>query len=349
MLSFRTLLLLLLCCCSSATALAGSRTTVSFANVDSVGTVGNPSNIIRTVTLTGGYPLKRMDFSGTLQTLIAGTALSEAHVKVTPPAGMGPVFTLLITFDNTLQPVGTIFSGSNSLGAPPAGWSSSGTWTFEFFESFDDGPGADVRWKTFNITFNDAPASPNLLSSSEDLGIISTGQRSVTASFIPNRVKWYRFHTADSIGAVGQGNALAINTSTGFFSPITDTVIALYNSDGQRIAFNDDISGSNLLSVLSFGTSVPLGATVPDVLVGASGSLDPGTYYLAVCPFAAANTYTDDFGVTNASTTTGSITVTLRATVPGAGGSCPADFNRSGSVEVQDIFDYLSAWFAGCQ
>jgi subtilisin-like proprotein convertase family protein len=27
---------------------------------------------------------------------------------------------------------------------------------------------------------------------------------------------------------------------------------------------------------------------------------------------------------------------------------CPADFNRSGTVSVQDIFDYLAAYFAGC-
>jgi hypothetical protein len=27
--------------------------------------------------------------------------------------------------------------------------------------------------------------------------------------------------------------------------------------------------------------------------------------------------------------------------------NCPADFNRSGSLEIQDIFDFLNAWFAG--
>ena len=28
--------------------------------------------------------------------------------------------------------------------------------------------------------------------------------------------------------------------------------------------------------------------------------------------------------------------------------NCPADFNGSGSITVQDIFDYLAAYFAGC-
>jgi hypothetical protein len=27
---------------------------------------------------------------------------------------------------------------------------------------------------------------------------------------------------------------------------------------------------------------------------------------------------------------------------------CPADFNRSGTVSVQDIFDFLAVYFAGC-
>jgi subtilisin-like proprotein convertase family protein len=27
---------------------------------------------------------------------------------------------------------------------------------------------------------------------------------------------------------------------------------------------------------------------------------------------------------------------------------CPADFNTSGTLEIQDIFDFLNAWFAGC-
>ena len=33
---------------------------------------------------------------------------------------------------------------------------------------------------------------------------------------------------------------------------------------------------------------------------------------------------------------------------PTGGGSCHADFNGNGHLEVQDIFDFLSAWFAGC-
>jgi hypothetical protein len=30
------------------------------------------------------------------------------------------------------------------------------------------------------------------------------------------------------------------------------------------------------------------------------------------------------------------------------GPHCRADFNGSGTIEVQDIFAFLSTWFAGC-
>ena len=33
---------------------------------------------------------------------------------------------------------------------------------------------------------------------------------------------------------------------------------------------------------------------------------------------------------------------------PGLEASCPADFNNDGVVSIQDIFDFLAAWFAGC-
>ena len=29
-------------------------------------------------------------------------------------------------------------------------------------------------------------------------------------------------------------------------------------------------------------------------------------------------------------------------------GDCPADYNGDGALTVQDIFDFLAQWFAGC-
>jgi hypothetical protein len=38
---------------------------------------------------------------------------------------------------------------------------------------------------------------------------------------------------------------------------------------------------------------------------------------------------------------------TLAGTIPGGAPACPADFNGVGGLNVQDIFDFLAAWFAG--
>jgi len=45
------------------------------------------------------------------------------------------------------------------------------------------------------------------------------------------------------------------------------------------------------------------------------------------------------------------VSMRLEGEVMGGGGvnACAADFNGSGRVDVQDIFDFLSAWFAGSQ
>lgn len=43
----------------------------------------------------------------------------------------------------------------------------------------------------------------------------------------------------------------------------------------------------------------------------------------------------------NANSGTGTLSITLAA-------DCPADFNHDGANSVQDIFDFLASWFAGC-
>jgi hypothetical protein len=44
----------------------------------------------------------------------------------------------------------------------------------------------------------------------------------------------------------------------------------------------------------------------------------------------------------------GGCTVTATGSITSAPPTCRADFNLSGAPDVQDIFDFLNAWFAGC-
>jgi hypothetical protein len=53
--------------------------------------------------------------------------------------------------------------------------------------------------------------------------------------------------------------------------------------------------------------------------------------------------------LTPTGTQSGTVSLTLRSTLPAAGTPCPcpADFNGVGGVGLQDLFDYLTAWFSG--
>lgn len=355
MLSLRTLtplLPLLLGCCTSSVALAGPRQTVAYTNIDTVAPAGNAANQTRTITLNGAYPLKRIDFSGQLTTLVAGSQPIHAHIIVTPPPNTGITYSLPIIWNTTAPAVNAVTSGSYSFDVP-ANWPSAGTFTFEFSDDTDNGPGADARWKTINISMCDSvspPAWPAFFGGYDDMGIISAGTRSKWVSLSPGAVHWVRFHTANPIAMSEFGYALSIDTLDSNLPPFNDTVIALYDGNGHRIALNDDISApTNLFSALSFGTSAPSGSPITESRIGADGSLEAGTYYLAVVAFDSTNTYGDDFQVVSHSIREGSVRVNIRSTIPAPSGACPADFNRSGNTEVQDIFDFLSAWFAGCQ
>ena len=93
----------------------------------------------------------------------------------------------------------------------------------------------------------------------------SSGDATGNASISANEIDWYRFSTG--------GGSFTISATTPTSN--LDTVIGLYNSSGQRVAYNDDVSYYNFDSQ----TTVTLAA---------------GTYYLGVTNYmgTAGGTYT---------------------------------------------------------
>jgi hypothetical protein len=154
----KTMIVALLAAAGTATmATAVVRETVTIAGpATSLGLVGNPGNTVATAILTGtwdnagtptAYTVQQLVFDGT----IAGGFLGEASILVTAPGGeqfvISPrrggtspaTYTGLITI-----PVGAI---SNVAG----------TWTFQFFDLFDDGgsTGVDSTFTNVTIGFDD--------------------------------------------------------------------------------------------------------------------------------------------------------------------------------------------------
>lgn len=99
------------------------------------------------------------------------------------------------------------------------------------------------------------------------------------------------------------------------------------------------------LSLPSFGTSAG-GSVAISIGTGPGGRNQIRYTPPASVPVGGLNdTFT--YRITEATTAllaTGTVGVTVSTSTPSF---CPGDFNRSGAVGVQDLFDYLAAYFAG--
>jgi hypothetical protein len=219
------------------------------------------------------------------------------------------------------------------------------SWTYTAYSTIDQDPAKyDAEWTSLTVTLNDG--APTIAT---DLGTLEPGAVSRSATLALHETKWFRFTLPETLNAA-IGQYLDIDTEGSTLAGLTnDTEIALYNEDGVRVGYDDD-DGTGALSQLTFGGGSrpgPVGAPAYNGRDGAT--LAAGTYWLAVRGYEASapNAVGWDFSNTNASIRSGGIKVTVRTNV-GQPVGCAADFNRSGGVEVQDIFDYLNSWFAGC-
>ncbi|MFO0491478.1 MAG: hypothetical protein ACK51T_03500, partial [bacterium] len=180
-----------------------------------------------------------------------------------------------------------------------------------------------------------------------------------------NDAKWYSFAIAGEVNATNtfyvdidtEGTGPGVAPTMGNF---VDTEIGLYSSIGALLG-NDDDSGSDRRSALSFGSTtpvrpaVPTGTSVVDVARnGRNGRLIAGTYYLAVSTYN-----TSDFSLTLPTTraaSTGDRVVNVRTNLPG--NACPNPSNVSGpgqnttaldnELTADDIIVFLNRFFAGC-
>jgi hypothetical protein len=116
---------------------------------DSQAAVGMMSH---TVTLAGGYNLGDISWDGFALPYNTGTYGSELRLSVS-----GPLGSALITLGSgTTFPAGANFTGTSVAFA--GGGDPAGVWTFDFYESYDDGGDGlpDAIWDDICFTFNEA-------------------------------------------------------------------------------------------------------------------------------------------------------------------------------------------------
>lgn len=293
--------------CFGTQALAVVRQTVSFTAVDSNGPLNSVSNSVRTAVVTGGYPLGRMTFSGSLTSLHVLTQLIDSRVEITAPNGARMTFQPFAsggTFATQSFNVPLFMSGV----VDPAG-----TWTFRFYELIDNGGTAqiDARWNLSIAYSDDPPTAP----SSTSFGTITAAGTTRTLSLSASTVTWARF-------SIGCSSFVPLNTYldldsqgttlTGTLSP-NDLQIAIYNSSGVLVASDDD-SGPGFTPQLSFGVGTRAPIEDGDVFAGQHGPLSSGLYYLAMGAYPMT-IQPASWGATANSTATGSITLHIRTNI----------------------------------
>lgn len=136
-----------------------------------------------------------------------------------------------------------------------------------------------VNVRYYYAAFNPTPpgATPIVISSS------------TTGTLANSEVDWYVFEYG--------GGELTIDTNGSALMPDNDTIIALYNADGQCIRQDDD-SGDGYLSRIHV----------------ADGVLSAGTYYIAVAGYGFSTSLGNDFEAISDSYYTGTYQLNLTGT-----------------------------------
>ncbi|MGH7131542.1 MAG: GC-type dockerin domain-anchored protein [Phycisphaerales bacterium] len=309
----------------AGTAVASPRESTTFpASIDSAsnGTLAGHTQVdaitVLNQTFTGGYNAVRVNLTGTLNQVNAGSYQSEAQIYVIPPGGNAPftiqVFTTAAVFTSLPIPAGY---GVN-LGA---GYDPAGQWTYRFFETYQDGASgtANATWNDLVMTFDDAvPPPPPPPTADFDAGVLAfPGTPTLVTQSLDygaGEVKWAKFIVP--VGGVATANGKFVdidtngNTLAGGAFP-NDTYITLFRQDGTIRAFNDD-GATGYASQLSFGIGTRPAAGDGLAYTGQDGTLDAGTYYLALYAYPnAAGSPGAPFIVGTTSASAGSMVVNI--------------------------------------
>lgn len=132
----------------------------------------DPSNDIRTFTVTETTPMTNISWAGTVATRGASWR-NEAVIYFGAPDPAQSFYITMGFADGS--PGTTSYSGSADIVAALGfAINPAGTWTLEFFESYDDVADAiDADWSNVNIAMVPAPGSVALLG----LGALAAGRR----------------------------------------------------------------------------------------------------------------------------------------------------------------------------
>ena len=267
-------LIALVACVALAGAAYGDFTLTGLAG-DSAGLAGDLENTTLLYNYAGAdFMPNYMTVEGDVTEVQTGTYASEARFVVTDPSMNTFTSGAWTTMGNY---TGTFHIDASTQATGLAG-TAIGDWSFEMFDSYDDGAGVDQSWSNLDIMIHEdlEPVATEIFYPHQGVGELAAGE-----------IDWYVITLADPIMGIDINTLLTGNLG----DPIADTEIGLYDADGFLLANNDDTGGlySQILGDIMDGTyyiavggfNTTFGATGFDVT---STSTYEGHYFLQVIP-----------------------------------------------------------------
>jgi hypothetical protein len=333
---------------------AGPRDSLQLTNVRLDDTSFPPVSTFTTVAVAANYTVRYATIAGRFTVDPGGGPLDVRSLVVYLGAPSGEAFTIH-PFRTSSATQSTTITPAFVIKLPPA-VNSVGTWIFGISAGSS---GIHAQWDTLTATLNDGPpvvptnplAFPVPTQPLAVLGNIGApGVRLVNQQLPASGALWYRIDLPVPIATINTGffplaGFLDIDTEGSGVS----ASLGFYDFDGALLAtdyFSGSLGGGGQAQ-LSFGTAParPGVGNAGSSYNNRNGTLEPGVYYIAVARFTAQ--YDSGWSVRGPAAGGGAMTLNV-VTNLSSSPICPADFNRSGTLSVQDIFDYLNAWFAGC-
>ncbi len=260
----------------------------TFTNKASIDAVGDVDNAHDTWISTYTGPINGVRVTGSLTRNQSGTYVSEARVRFSGGFGNRDVQS-----SSTNGYTGTVAVGPIDVPFTSLNLNTGDVVGLEWFESAQDGTAglAESTWNT--VTYEFGFGGTTITNGNIALGAI-TGTTTYSGSHVAGGLDFITFSVP---AIVNPGDSLYIGLAAGLTgTSMEDTEIALYDSLGNQVGYNDDIDyPANAFSELTYDDLVPLaGGTYTLVTAGYNSSFpstlggtftpgtDAGTYELAI-------------------------------------------------------------------
>jgi len=259
-------------------AVIATETQVLGGPFDHGAAAGDASNGVTTAAFTGGFNATEVTITGDITGVIAFNGnffFGEDDIIITDPAAGS------LTWQNPAgtqadDGAGTVtsYTATSAFAAPVA---TAGTWGFEFFDTFDDGPGADSISDNVSVTLAEVEADTDTTGVWSLGSLAAGGSGSNVGEFLVGGIFDTYSLTATTDGFLTietDEDPLGLAGTAAGATDTVDTELALFDAAGTLIAYSDD-DGNGLYSLIdSFRVSA--GDTFTVAVTGFGSAISAG-------------------------------------------------------------------------